>query len=71
MAQATLSRRFSPAALQEARERAGLSRNQLGLQVGVTDRAIYFYERGLRDPRALMVARLAEATGLHPGELFR
>jgi transcriptional regulator with XRE-family HTH domain len=42
----------------------GLTQEQLGLQVGVTDLAVSLYERGMRRPRARTLARLVEVLGL-------
>lgn len=49
-----------PARLREARLAKGLTRRQLALACGVTDRAIYNWETGARHPRGPMLPALEQ-----------
>ncbi len=58
------NRRFSPAALREAREVAGYSRVQLADLAGVSAATVKAWETGARAPRAVTQRRLAELLGI-------
>lgn len=62
--------RFSPARLRSARVAAGQRPEQLAVAVDRSTESIRGYELGRIDPPAAMVAKLAAAVGVHPGELF-
>lgn len=49
--------------LKEARRRAGLTQEELGLRAGVTQSVISAYESGARQPSVPMLARLVAAAG--------
>jgi predicted nucleotidyltransferase/DNA-binding XRE family transcriptional regulator len=49
--------------LREARRRAGLTQEELGLRAGVTQSVVSAYESGARQPSVPMLARLVSATG--------
>lgn len=50
-------------AIRAARREAGLSQVKLAAAVGVTGRAVQFYESGDRQPKATILARIALVTG--------
>ena len=50
--------------LREAREKAGMSMQELGKAVGVSPAAICRYERGKRIPKTAIAKRLADVLGL-------
>ena len=50
--------------LKEAREKAGLSMQELGKAVGVSPAAICRYEQGKRNPKIQIAKRLAKVLGL-------
>ncbi len=60
--------------LAEARKRAGLSQAQLGALAGmepdVASPRVNQYERGVHEPRAETVRKLAGALGVHPAFLY-
>jgi transcriptional regulator with XRE-family HTH domain len=49
--------------IKEARSQAGLSQRQLAEAVGVTVRAVRFWEAGQREPHWSLIVRIARATG--------
>lgn len=49
--------------LKEKRIKKGLTQEQLGLAVGLSYRAIYQYETGLREPRLKILRALANVLG--------
>ena len=60
--------------IKAARERAGMSRTELAMRVGVTESTIYRYETGRAKPKTGCMARIAEAlrtTGSHPAPALR
>jgi transcriptional regulator with XRE-family HTH domain len=52
--------------IREAREKAGLSQEELAQRVGLTQGALSFIERGLVEPRLSTLLRLFDALGLSP-----
>lgn len=56
--------------LKEAREKAGMSMQELGAEVGVTAAAICRYEQGKRIPKTAIAKRLAKVLGLTWYELI-
>lgn len=50
--------------LKEAREKAGMSMQELGNAVGVSPAAICRYEQGKRNPKIQIAKRLAKVLGL-------
>lgn len=52
--------------LAEAREKAGLTQQELAERVGVSQQAIQYYESGERDIRSSMVLKLSEALDCSP-----
>ena len=63
--------RFRRALLTELRERAGLTRTELARRVGVASgERIGSWERGIDQPSAPYLPRLAQALGVEPIELL-
>jgi len=62
--------RFSGPALRAARERAGVSREQLALDIGRSFNSIINYERGMNGPTVEILSRLADRLDIEPGDLF-
>lgn len=60
---------FSGAKLRQARQEAGLSQAALAEKVGVSLRAVAYWEAGKREPRGYLMRRIALATG-KPLEFF-
>ena len=56
--------------LRAARAAAGLTRTELAGVIGRTEQTIILYELGHRPPPTEIVVKIAEALGIHPGELF-
>jgi transcriptional regulator with XRE-family HTH domain len=52
--------------IREAREKAGLSQEELAQRVGLTQGALSFIERGLVEPRLSTLLQLFDALGLSP-----
>jgi transcriptional regulator with XRE-family HTH domain len=52
--------------IREAREKAGLSQEELARRVGLTQGALSFIERGVVEPRLSTLLRLFDALGLSP-----
>jgi transcriptional regulator with XRE-family HTH domain len=50
--------------VREAREKAGLSQEELSQRVGLTQGALSFIERGVVEPRLSILLRLFDALGL-------
>lgn len=61
---------FYPPHLRAARERAGYSREKLAFAVGCSSSSIFQYERGTITPSVAMLAALAQALDVDPGDLF-
>lgn len=57
---------WAPSRLQQARELRGLSRTELGEQIGRTPIAIVHWESGIATPKAYEVERLAEVLHVLP-----
>jgi ribosome-binding protein aMBF1 (putative translation factor) len=57
--------------LQGARQRAGVSRQQLARAAGLSDSTIRLYERGAREPNLRTVVKLARGLDIAPEELVR
>lgn len=49
--------------IQTARTEAGLTPLELASRVGVTRRAVSFWENGEREPSVRLLVKIAEATG--------
>ena len=47
--------------IQERREKKGLSRAELAAQVGISTRAVEYYEDGKREPKASILKLIAKA----------
>ncbi|GAC1381367.1 MAG: hypothetical protein NVSMB48_09210 [Marmoricola sp.] len=58
------------AALQQRRERAGLSRRQVSELSGVGYDTVFSVERGRRLPSLITMLKLAEALKTHPRDLL-
>lgn len=58
---------FEPARLTQARVRAGVSKTDLAVQIGVSAAAIGQYEAGVNAPRTDVLERLAKALDVRPG----
>lgn len=56
--------------LREARKKNGLSQRYLAEKTGQNIRSIQKIENGEREPRVFLALRLAEASGMTPGEFF-
>ena len=56
--------------LREARERLGLTQEQVAQRSGVHATEVSRIEAGKRDPQVSTVRRLAKAVDVKPGELF-
>jgi transcriptional regulator with XRE-family HTH domain len=56
--------------LQLARQRLGLSQQQLALRCGLSRTEISLFERRARSPRLEMIVALSKALGLESGELL-
>lgn len=62
---------FNPAALRDARERAGLTQHELARNVGVAGgERISRWELGTSTPRAAVLHRLAKALGVATQDLL-
>ena len=53
-----------------ARKARGLSQEDLAFAAGIDRTYVSGIERGRRNPSLLMIARLAEALGVTPGDLL-
>lgn len=56
--------------IKEYRLEKGLSQAQLATQVGVSQGAVYFWEKGINEPTASCVVKLAKAFGVTVDELL-
>ncbi|HWM63446.1 MAG TPA: helix-turn-helix transcriptional regulator [Solirubrobacterales bacterium] len=56
--------------LREARERLGLTQEQVGQRSGVHSTEVSRIEAGKRDPQVSTVERLAKAVEVKPGQLL-
>ena len=45
--------------IKELREEAGLNQTQLAAQIGVSRKAVGFWEKGINEPKATYIYRLA------------
>jgi transcriptional regulator with XRE-family HTH domain len=61
---------FMGSRIKELREERGLAQETLSKRAGLGINAINRYEHGARVPNAAAVAKIAEALGVPPGELF-
>ena len=63
--------RFSPERLQELREAAHLSRDQVAYSLRRSPQAVYWYETGVMGPRVPeMAQKIADVLGVTPDWLF-
>lgn len=62
--------RFSGSRLVEARECAGMRREEVALRVGRSVYTVASWERGDSTPTAKLIERLADVLGVDPGDLF-
>jgi transcriptional regulator with XRE-family HTH domain len=62
--------RFNPARIRAARRAAGLSRTALAVAIHRSEPTIGRLERGEVVPPADVIAHVANALGVHPGDLF-
>lgn len=62
---------FSGEALQEIREAAEMSREELAYKAGVSFHSIYSWEVERINPRVDSIKALARVLGVKPSELFR
>ena len=58
------------AKIRECRERKGLSQKELADALGIDQSAVSNWERGLSEPTAFNIRRLADLLGVKPGDLF-
>lgn len=56
--------------IKEARERAGLTQDELGKKIGVTGVAVMRYEKGQRQPRIEQLRAIAAALGVPIAQLL-
>lgn len=61
---------FSGKNLARARERAGLTRTQVAVEVGYSEQSVYLWERNDRVPRPRTVVVLASVLGVKPSALY-
>lgn len=61
---------YRPQRLAELRHERGFTQRELGHRVGRSRSACRDWEAGLRNPPVLVLARLADALGVSPGEFF-
>lgn len=61
---------FAPQRLLIARKKAGKSREEVAVDIGRSYQSIAAYEKGHIAPGADVLARLADAVGVLPGDLF-
>jgi transcriptional regulator with XRE-family HTH domain len=57
--------------LRAARERLGLTQEQVSERSGVQPGEVSRIERGMRDPKVSTLKRLADAVEVEPGDLLR
>jgi transcriptional regulator with XRE-family HTH domain len=57
--------------LRRARERAGISQEELGDRCGLHRTEISFLERAQREPRLSTIVKLAKALGIKPADLLK
>lgn len=57
--------------VRRARQKAGLTQEQVALQADIDLTYMGGIERGRRNPTVLVLVRLAEALGIHPAELLK
>jgi transcriptional regulator with XRE-family HTH domain len=65
-----MARTFSGHRLRQARKASGVRYEHLAVAVGRSTDTLRSYEAGRVDPPASVVARLADALDVDPGELF-
>lgn len=56
--------------IREYRKKAGLSQTELAEALGIDQSAVSNWERGLSEPTAFNIRRLADILGVKPGDLF-
>jgi DNA mismatch endonuclease, patch repair protein len=57
--------------LRDARQRAGISRQQLAMAAGLSESTIRLYERGAREPNLRTIVKLTRGLGIAPKALVR
>jgi transcriptional regulator with XRE-family HTH domain len=57
--------------VREARQRAGMSQEQLAFEAGMKRSYVSDLERGTRNPSLKAIGRLASALGIPPHELLK
>lgn len=70
MATTSARHRFSGPKLKAVRTSAGLTREHIALRLGCSATTVAAYERGDSMPQMSSLVALADAFGVHPGELF-
>jgi HTH-type transcriptional regulator/antitoxin HipB len=55
--------------IRQLREAAGMTQLELAVQVGVTPSAVYNWERGRNEPKAMQLRALARAFGVSMDEI--
>lgn len=55
--------------IKECRKSEGLSQAELGKLIGLTDKAIGHYEKGIREPKLATLEKLADALSVNPAYL--
>lgn len=58
-------------AIKAAREKSGKTQAQVASEVGVSDRAYLYWEKGQKKPRVDVAIRIAKALGTTVEALFR
>ena len=58
------------AKIREYREKQGLSQKELAEALGIDQSAVSNWERGISEPTAFNIRRLADLFGVSPGDLF-
>jgi len=59
-----------PHPLKQFREENGLTQQELGKELGVSENTVWRWENGVRSPRPKLMPRIIQKTGLTPGEVL-
>lgn len=62
--------RYDKRSIQRLREERGLTREQVAKVAKINARTLSYLERGMTEPRAATLARLAHALSVTPTEFF-